>query len=45
VVRWGGRVDGLSHLRHDALPVAAPIPVKRSFIETWLTIEPTKVEV
>ncbi len=28
VVRWGARVDGLSHFRDDTLSVAAPVSVK-----------------
>ena len=34
MVRRGVGADGLSDLRHDALPLAAPISVKEPFIET-----------
>ena len=39
VVRRSAGADGVSDLRHDALPVAAPIPVKEPSIETVLTMQ------
>ena len=40
LVRRGAGVDGLSDLRHDAIPVAAPSPLRRPVIDT--TDEPSE---